>query len=184
MGIYIFKHRYTNWIRVGNYSKGNPYMRLLRGGFDSTCCPDEIKGYTNYMYMDLLYWFDNLSNEVENLLHGCFFRREKPYGKEWYTIENLENILNFLIGSGGINNCDIIMSPDLYSDFIKTNEYFSSFYYMNLKNWDKFQIGKLLKFYNNGIPIPIIAMYLGRDPNTIYFKLNQILYSESLPSVV
>ena len=76
------------------------------------------------------------------------------------------------------------MSPDLYSDFIKTNEYFSSFYYMNLKNWDKFQIGKLLKFYNNGIPIPIIAMYLGRDPNTIYFKLNQILYSESLPSVV
>ena len=48
MGVYVYKSKYIDAIKVGHYCKNNAWSRIAHRGFYSCRCPDEIKDRVTY----------------------------------------------------------------------------------------------------------------------------------------
>jgi hypothetical protein len=99
MGVYIFKHKHSIWLKVGHHYGNNPYERLLHGGFSSNICPYQIRGKTYYDDMELLFWFNNLNIDDEKEIH-LRLGKIKENG-EWYEM-NIDIIVQVIQNIGGI----------------------------------------------------------------------------------
>jgi hypothetical protein len=69
MGVYIYKSKHIDAIKVGHYSKNNAWSRIAHRGFYSCKCPDEIKHKVSVEDLNLLYWYPNLTPNDEKKLH-------------------------------------------------------------------------------------------------------------------
>ena len=172
MGIYVFKHILTNWIKVGYTSEINPYTRLKICGFNDLVCPDELKNKLYYNQLELLHWFPYLNNKIERHFHVLY--KDKGIG-EFYEINYLNNILIFLREIGYESN------NILFDNWVRELCFEINIKNTNLKNdiknksgmvWDKNETSKLSILVDNNIPIREISRILKRTKRAIWFKIN------------
>jgi hypothetical protein len=168
MGIYIFKHKDTNWIKVGYHGSRNPYRRLLYGGFNSVICPEEIRGHAYYTDMELLCWFPNLSKKVERGIHRKF--KDVKTNGEWYNISFLEDIVTNL--SRYERDQSTAINETYYHKFLTEEEMIQN---NHGTLWSKSEKHKLKMFIQNNIPIEHITRFLGRTINSVLIKSDEVL---------
>lgn len=108
MGIYIIQSLYdNNWIKLGHHKvtekRPNVYFRFINRGFFSCICPENIKNHVSSEYIQLLYWFPNLTNKDENKIHKLLKFNYKLHNiGEWYLKNDINIILNLIKTIGGI----------------------------------------------------------------------------------
>lgn len=94
MGIYVFKHRTGSYIKIGHYSRSNPWSRIAHRGFRTCKHPAQIKGRVMCDDMELVAWFPALVTKDEKKLHSLH-RPLRAVG-EWYPIDKLPVLLKYL----------------------------------------------------------------------------------------
>jgi len=90
MGVYVYKSKHIDAIKVGHYSKQNAWSRVSNRGFHSCQCPSEIKGKVNVDDLDLLCWFPLLTPRDEKKIHAEL--AEYRLCGEWFESEALYKI--------------------------------------------------------------------------------------------
>ena len=90
MGVYVYKSKHIDAIKVGHYSKQNAWSRVSNRGFHSCQCPSEIKGKVNVDDLDLLCLFPLLTPRDEKKLHADL--AEYRLCGEWFGSEALDKI--------------------------------------------------------------------------------------------
>lgn len=109
MGVYIIKHKFSDWFKIGHHkitkTKLNVYFRFINRGFYACRCPDEIKNKVSFEDLDLLYWFPNLDIVKEIRIHNYLKKIYEHYG-EWYinadidiVVKIITNVFNGVIGT-------------------------------------------------------------------------------------
>jgi hypothetical protein len=95
MGVYIFKSKHINAIKIGHYSKNNAWSRVAHRGFYSCICPGEIKNTVGVDDLELLYWFPELTTKDEKILHNYL----EPYRicGEWFKYDAINDILKIVV---------------------------------------------------------------------------------------
>jgi hypothetical protein len=69
MGVYVYKSKHADLIKVGHYSKTNAWSRIAHRGFYSCITPVEIINKTSVDDLDLIYWFPSLTPRDEKKIH-------------------------------------------------------------------------------------------------------------------
>jgi hypothetical protein len=100
MGIYCFKSlRCPQFIKVGKYSKLNPWSRVAHRGFRSCACPKELGEVTGHD-VELLAWYPTLGGGDERA-HKRVQAAYRVEGTEWFSTEGLESTLAWLAARAG-----------------------------------------------------------------------------------
>jgi len=94
MGVYIFKSKYLQVIKIGHCIKDNAWIRVINRGFNSCICPYELKNKVNAEDIELLYWFPNLSTKDEKMLHKDL-KHFNVIG-EWFRLDALDELYRFI----------------------------------------------------------------------------------------
>jgi hypothetical protein len=94
MGVYIFKSKHGDYVKVGHYAKTNPWSRVSKRGFYSCICPDSIQDKVSVDDLDLRHWFPNLSTKHEKEIHNIIMDH-KVCG-EWFYTSSLIELLQYL----------------------------------------------------------------------------------------
>ena len=69
MGVYVYKSKHIDALKVGHYCKNNARSRIAHRGFYSCRCPDEIKDKVSVEDLNLLCWYPKLTPKDEKKLH-------------------------------------------------------------------------------------------------------------------
>lgn len=72
MGVYCFRWRNGPWLKVGHYSRLNPWSRCARRGWRSVVCPDPALRAAPAADFDLVYWSPSLGRADERAVHRKF----------------------------------------------------------------------------------------------------------------
>ncbi len=161
-------HKNMKWIKVGHTTDDKPFMRLLRGGFNSNICPDELKNKLYHTDVTLAYWFPNLNISIEKELHKKF--KSSGVG-EFYRIDLLGKILNYLYANGGNPKSDFFKN---YNEFLRENERFENEVWCHGEPWSEDLDSRLIRFLNNDVPIENIAKFMGRTEGAIKSRVDKI----------
>lgn len=94
MGVYVYKSKHINAIKVGHYIKNNAWSRIAHRGFYCIICPDEIKDRVGVNDLDLLCWYPNLTSKDEKQLHRDLF--EYKLCGEWFRAEAIDIIVKII----------------------------------------------------------------------------------------
>lgn len=103
MGVYIYKSKYIDAIKLGHYSKNNAWSRIAHRGFYSCKCPDEIKNKVGIEDLDLLYWYPNLTSKDEKKLHKDL--KEYSLCGEWFKSNAINILLEIITDENKASIC-------------------------------------------------------------------------------
>jgi hypothetical protein len=112
MGVYIYKSKHIDAIKVGHYCKNNAWSRIAHRGFYSCRCPDEIREKVSVNDLDLLCWYPSLRPNDEKKIHRDL--AEYKICGEWFSIKALDKIYEIIKEENKANECS-------KEDAIKTN---------------------------------------------------------------
>lgn len=90
MGVYVYRSRHMNAIKIGHYAKQNAWSRIAHRGFYSCLCPSEIRDRVGVEDVELLYWFPDLNPKDEKRVHKCLHAH--ALCGEWFSTDALEKI--------------------------------------------------------------------------------------------
>ena len=90
MGVYIYKSKHCEAIKIGHYKMNNAWSRIANRGFYSCKCPDEIKDKVSIEDLILLCWFPNLTPKDEKKLHRDL--AEYSLVGEWFHSEAINKV--------------------------------------------------------------------------------------------
>ena len=84
MGIYVFKSKTANYLKVGYTKYDNPWDRAENkyGGFETNRNPPALSGHVSADNLELIGWFPHGSEEQEKAFH-TLYASERACG-EWY----------------------------------------------------------------------------------------------------
>jgi len=103
MGVYVFKSKHLNVIKIGHYSKQNAWSRIAHRGFNSCICPHDIRGRVNVDDVELLFWFPSLAPRDEKKLHKSL--AEYSVCGEWFSDTALSRITEFVTQTNCMADC-------------------------------------------------------------------------------
>ena len=103
MGVYVYKSNHIDAIKVGHYSKNNPWSRIAHRGFYSCRCPDEIKDKVSVEDLNLLLWYPNLTPKDEKQLHKYLI--EYSLCGEWFKSNAVDKILEIITEENKASEC-------------------------------------------------------------------------------
>jgi hypothetical protein len=90
MGVYVFKSKHMDAIKIGHYCKNNAWSRIAHRGFYSCKCPYEIKDKVSVEDLILLYWYPTLSQKDEKNIHASLI--EYKICGEWFRTQAIQKI--------------------------------------------------------------------------------------------
>jgi hypothetical protein len=105
MGVYVFKSKHINVIKIGHYCKNNAWSRIAHRGFYSCICPSEIREKVSVGDLELLYWFPTLKSKDEKKLHKSL--HDYNVCGEWFCSDALEKIPELVSLENMVNNCSL-----------------------------------------------------------------------------
>lgn len=73
MGVYIFKSKHIDAIKIGYTSHSSPWKRVYSKGFYSCLCPLEIKTKVGVYDIELLAWYPNRNKYDEKSYHYLLY---------------------------------------------------------------------------------------------------------------
>jgi hypothetical protein len=103
MGVYVYKSKHIDAIKVGHYCKDNAWSRIANRGFYSCKCPDEIKDKVGVDDLILLYWYPTLTPKDEKKLHKDL-RIHRICG-EWFKTSAIDIIPTIIIEENKACDC-------------------------------------------------------------------------------
>ena len=103
MGVYVYKSKYIDAIKVGHYCKNNAWSRIAHRGFYSCRCPDEIKDRVSIEDLILLCWYPNLTTKDEKKLHKLLL--EYSLCGEWFKSSAVDKILEIIAEENKASDC-------------------------------------------------------------------------------
>ena len=103
MGVYVYKSKHIDAIKVGHYSKNNAWSRIAHRGFYSCRCPDEIKDKVSVEDLILLLWYPNLTPNDEKQLHKDLI--EYNLCGEWFKSNAIYKILEIITEENKASEC-------------------------------------------------------------------------------
>jgi hypothetical protein len=103
MGVYVFKSKYTDAIKIGHYCKNNAWSRIAHRGFYSCRCPDEIKDKVSVEDLNLLCWYPKLTPKDEKRLHTDLI--EYKLCGEWFKSNAIDKILEIITEENKASEC-------------------------------------------------------------------------------
>jgi hypothetical protein len=93
MGVYCFRWRRGPWLKVGHYSRRNPWCRIARRGWASVVVPDPAIRESRPDDFELIYWSPALGGRDEAAVHRMFRGRVG----EWIGTEFEGPVLDALL---------------------------------------------------------------------------------------
>ena len=90
MGVYVFKSKHGEFMKIGHYAKLNAWSRVAHRGFNSCICPTELTNRVMVSDLELLRWFPDLKKTDEKMLHKQCNQFSK--GGEWFSMEALVKV--------------------------------------------------------------------------------------------
>ena len=87
MGVYVFKSRHGEFMKIGHYAKFNAWSRVAHRGFSSCICPPVLQNRVTVDDLELLRWYPNLKRADEKALHKQCHAFSR--GGEWFSMEAL-----------------------------------------------------------------------------------------------
>lgn len=109
MGVYVFKSRHADVIKVGHYIGRDAWARVANRGFNSCICPFDIREKVAAEDLELLAWFPSLKPADERNAHTAF--EQFCVCGEWLSAECAPDVVAYLAMRGGENRagaCDLI----------------------------------------------------------------------------
>jgi hypothetical protein len=103
MGVYVYKSKHIDAIKIGHYSKNNAWSRIANRGFYSCKCPDEIKDRVSIEDLNLLFWYPNLTPKDEKKLHMDL--KEYRLCGEWFKSNAIDKILEIIHEENKASEC-------------------------------------------------------------------------------
>ena len=103
MGVYIFRSKHADVIKIGHYNKQNAWSRIAHRGFSSCICPSVIKGRVAVDDMELLYWFPALTTKDEKAWHRLCAAH--ACAGEWFELTALD-VLPLASLTNQMDQCD------------------------------------------------------------------------------
>jgi hypothetical protein len=103
MGVYVYKSKHIDAIKVGHYCKNNAWSRIAHRGFYSCKCPEEIKDRVSVEDLNLLYWYPNLTQKDEKKLHKDL--KEYKLCGEWFKSNAIDKILEIISEENKASEC-------------------------------------------------------------------------------
>jgi hypothetical protein len=103
MGVYVYKSKHMNAIKVGHYCKNNAWSRIARRGFYSCKCPEEIKDKVGIDDVDLLCWYPTLTAKDEKKIHA--YLMQYSLCGEWFRSEAVDKIADFITEKNQASEC-------------------------------------------------------------------------------
>jgi hypothetical protein len=105
MGVYVFRSRHTDVIKIGHYSKNNAWSRVAHRGFYSCICPSEIREKVSVGDLELLYWFPSLNSKDEKKIHKSLV--DFNVCGEWFHLDALEKIPELVSLENMVDSCSL-----------------------------------------------------------------------------
>jgi len=100
MGLYVFYIiDNPNIIKIGYTHNSDPYMRILKNGFNDILHPLNIN--VDYNNLKLMYWLQTLDIQIEKYFHRIF-RKYRIIG-EFYNYEKIKNDKFFIDNIIGVS---------------------------------------------------------------------------------
>jgi hypothetical protein len=90
MGVYVYRSKHMNAIKIGHYAKQNAWSRIAHRGFYSCICPSDIRDRVSVDDVELLYWFPDLKPKDEKRVHKLL--NAHALCGEWFSTDALEQI--------------------------------------------------------------------------------------------
>ena len=103
MGVYIFRSKHADVIKIGHYNKQNAWSRIAHRGFSSCICPKSIEGRVSVDDVDLLYWFPDLTTKDEKSWHRLCAAHASA--GEWFNVGALD-LLPLSTLENKVDQCD------------------------------------------------------------------------------
>uniref|UniRef100_A0A6C0AQY4 GIY-YIG domain-containing protein n=1 Tax=viral metagenome TaxID=1070528 RepID=A0A6C0AQY4_9ZZZZ len=103
MGVYVYKSKHIDAIKVGHYSNNNAWSRIAHRGFYSCKRPDDIKDKVSVEDLDLLCWYPNLSPKDEKSLHKDL--KEFRLCGEWFRSEAIDKLIEIITEENKVYEC-------------------------------------------------------------------------------
>jgi hypothetical protein len=91
MGVYVFKSKHADYVKVGHYVGEDAWGRVARRGFYSCISPRVLREKRDACDLDLLAWFPRLSTKHERKIHGSF--RDADSVGEWHAARQASAII-------------------------------------------------------------------------------------------
>ena len=90
MGVYVYKSKHMDAIKIGHYSKENAWGRVINRGFYSCIRPEQIKDKVSVHDLDLICWYPTLTMKDEKTLHRILAKYN--ICGEWFTCQAIEKV--------------------------------------------------------------------------------------------
>ena len=103
MGVYVYKSKHINAIKVGHYCKNNAWSRIAHRGFYSCICPYEIKERVSIEDLILLYWYPCLTRTDEKKIQKSL--NEFRICGEWFRSEAIDKLIELVTEENKASNC-------------------------------------------------------------------------------
>jgi hypothetical protein len=182
MGVYVYKSKHINAIKIGHHCKNNAWNRVIYRGFYSCIRPDEIKNKVGFEDLILLCWYPNLTVKDEKNLHKELL--DYKICGEWFTSDAVDKILNVVKDENKVFECSKkeaiksrIFKKMSLNDIYHYNHMNKLEYYTRQNDiWNDSEIEQLRNEYsNNNMTVSQIADIHRRTPGSIAYKLKNPL---------
>ena len=90
MGVYVFRSVHEPYVKIGKYTKNNPWSRVAHRGFYSCLHPHALHNKIGVHDVDLVLWFPSFGRKEEKTLHKML--TEYHVIGEWFHDACLEKI--------------------------------------------------------------------------------------------
>lgn len=94
MGVYVFRSRHADFVKVGHYIGDDAWNRVSRRGFYSCVSPREIECKRDACDLELIAWFPNLTTRHEGKIHRMF--ADNSSIGEWHAASKADDIVKAL----------------------------------------------------------------------------------------
>jgi hypothetical protein len=82
MGVYVFRSVHEPYVKIGKYTKNNPWSRVAHRGFYSCLHPKILQDRVGVHDVDLVFWFPSFGRREEKKLHESV--KEHRVIGEWF----------------------------------------------------------------------------------------------------
>lgn len=103
MGVYIYKSKHIEAIKIGHYSKNNAWSRIAHRGFYSCISPHEIKDKLSVNNFILLCWYPNLTIKDEKNIHEYLV--DYRICGEWFSTDAINKIKEIITDENKAFEC-------------------------------------------------------------------------------